>query len=687
MSSPDTAGGWRQVSLWCDDWQATEQMAIHSLGPLLEEGVRAEVLTSWWFVRKAASWRVRFLPASGQHEQATALVEQAMGDLAADGVVRRWATTIYEPEYAAFGGQDGIDIAHTLFHADSHHILNCLRHSTDHRRELGLVLAATLMRAADLEWYEQGDVWAQVTDHRTTDRPTPSEAAMQSVHQLITAHRDSPQSPLAAVPEWPAAFQCAGEELAELAREGRLTRGLRAVLAHHILFAWNRMGIPADAQGVLAGTAAHTVFHRDLDPASARNPDPAGRVLVNLNAVTTDTTSVPSAEQLREELVAYIRGQGWLRTPQVERAFATLERHRFLPGIDLKTAYAPQVVVTKRAADGTAISSASNPTIVAVQLEDLDVRPGHRVLEIGAATGINAGLIAEVTRPTGMVVTIEIDDDLAAGARTSLAAAGYEQVEVICGDGAAGHPAGAPYDRIIVTAEAWDISAAWWEQLAPGGRIVIPWRLHGSGLTRSLALDLDSSGRLVSRHARVCGFVPMRGTDAHDDRIIPLTPEAVLKLDARDPHDEAALSRALDHPAREHWTGIHVHDEQPAEHLDLWLAMNTSRFARLSVTKAGRDDGLADPAFRWAGAGIYDGGTIAYVAMRPLGPTSDELGVTAHGPDSDKVAATLLELLHQWDSDRPSQPIITAHPADTSDEELAPGTLISRPNTRLTIGW
>ena len=91
--------------------------------------------------------------------------------------------------------------------------------------------------------------------------------------------------------------------------------------------------------------------------------------------------------------------------------------------------------------------------------------------------------------------------------------------------------------------------------------------------------------------------------------------------------------------------------------------MNTSRFSRLSVTKAARESGLADPGFRWAGAGIYDGGTIAYIAMRQVGPTSDELGVTAHGPDSDKVAATLLELLHEWDSDRPAQPVITAHPA------------------------
>ena len=176
------------------------------------------------------------------------------------------------------------------------------------------------------------------------------------------------------------------------------------------------------------------------------------------------------------------------------------------------------------------------------------------MLEIGAATGINAALIYEVTGPSGRVVTIEIDEDLTAAARASLTAAGYEQVKVICGDGAAGYAAGAPYDRIIVTAEAWDMSAAWWQQLASGGRIVLPWRLHGSGLTRSLALDLDPSGRMVSRHARVCGFVPMRGDDAHDDRVLQLAPDVALKLDARDPHDAVgaepgphpSAARALD---------------------------------------------------------------------------------------------------------------------------------------------
>ncbi|MGH3980411.1 MAG: hypothetical protein ACRDRZ_15625 [Pseudonocardiaceae bacterium] len=170
--------------------------------------------------------------------------------------------------------------------------------------------------------------------------------------------------------------------------------------------------------------------------------------------MTTDTTAADPG-QLRAALADYIRGRKTFRTSRVEDAFRTVPRHVFLPAVDLEAAYAPRPVVTKRADDGTAVSSASSPNLVAEMLELLDVRPGHRVLEIGAATGINAALLAELAGPTGEVVTIDVDDDLATGARAGLAAAGYHQVEVIYGDGALGHPTRAPYHRITVTAGAW----------------------------------------------------------------------------------------------------------------------------------------------------------------------------------------------------------------------------------------
>ncbi|MGH3801474.1 MAG: hypothetical protein ACRDTD_15330 [Pseudonocardiaceae bacterium] len=86
--------------------------------------------------------------------------------------------------------------------------------------------------------------------------------------------------------------------------------------------------------------------------------------------MTIDTTT-SDPEQLRTTLADYIRRRGTFRTPQVEAAFRAVPRHLFLPGVDVETAYAPQVVVTKRAEDGTAISSASSPNLVATMLEQL----------------------------------------------------------------------------------------------------------------------------------------------------------------------------------------------------------------------------------------------------------------------------------------------------------------------------
>jgi protein-L-isoaspartate(D-aspartate) O-methyltransferase len=90
-------------------------------------------------------------------------------------------------------------------------------------------------------------------------------------------------------------------------------------------------------------------------------------------------------------------------------------------------------------------------------------------------------------------------------------------------DAALGHQEQGPYDRIIVTAEATDITAAWWDQLNPAdGRIVVPLRLHGSGLTRSLGLRRTGPHTMVADSAYVCGFVAMRGSGEQAEQQIRL---------------------------------------------------------------------------------------------------------------------------------------------------------------------
>lgn len=130
------------------------------------------------------------------------------------------------------------------------------------------------------------------------------------------------------------------------------------------------------------------------------------------------------------------------------------------------------------------------------------------------------------------------------------------------------------------------------------------------------------------------------------------------------------------------------HDE-PAAHLDLWLAiMNAGlSFGRLSIGSSARTLGLADPALRWAGAGLYDGGTLVYVTARPAGEDANELGLIAHGPDSSKLLGQFNDLLRRWSQDRPQQPVVTAYFATTPDDRLAAGVRVTRPETRLTIGW
>ncbi|MEV1179505.1 methyltransferase domain-containing protein, partial [Nonomuraea sp. NPDC049784] len=180
----------------------------------------------------------------------------------------------------------------------------------------------------------------------------------------------------------------------------------------------------------------------------------------------------------RDAMVDKLRDWG-VRTEPVEAAMRAVPRHVFVPSATLEQAYGPDSVVTHRDENGKAISSASDPGLVASMLEQLDVQPGHRVLEIGAGTGYNAALLAELAGPEGHVTTVDIGADIVAGARRGLAAAGYDRVQVVHGDGATGHPENAPYDRIIVTAGAWDVPPAWREQLAPGGRLVVPLRVRG----------------------------------------------------------------------------------------------------------------------------------------------------------------------------------------------------------------
>jgi protein-L-isoaspartate(D-aspartate) O-methyltransferase len=134
-----------------------------------------------------------------------------------------------------------------------------------------------------------------------------------------------------------------------------------------------------------------------------------------------------SADRLRSRMLDALAAGGRVRSPAVAEALWTVPRHLFLPGVDLAEAYADEAVPVQYV-DGVATSSASQPSMVAIMLEQLALRPGQRVLEIGAGTGWNAGLLARIVGSAGHVVSVDIDPGLVTVAAAHLAAAAVSGV-------------------------------------------------------------------------------------------------------------------------------------------------------------------------------------------------------------------------------------------------------------------
>lgn len=246
-----------------------------------------------------------------------------------------------------------------------------------------------------------------------------------------------------------------------------------------------------------------------------------------------NTTPPPAQDDpgaLRQALVDRLKQAGHLRSASIEGAFRAVPRHVFLPSLTPQQAYRDEAIPIK-SLDGRLVSSASQPAIMAIMLEQLEPAPGQRILEIGAGSGYNAALLAFCAGERGRVVTLELEDDLADAARLHLRAAGCGAVQVVAGDGTAGYAPGAPYDRIMLTAGAGDIAQAWWEQLKPDGRLVLPLRVFDElQLCTVFVRDGDS---MVSVAIDSCGFVPLRGA--------ALPPEAAEVL----PDGKARLLRLL----------------------------------------------------------------------------------------------------------------------------------------------
>jgi protein-L-isoaspartate(D-aspartate) O-methyltransferase len=190
-----------------------------------------------------------------------------------------------------------------------------------------------------------------------------------------------------------------------------------------------------------------------------------------------------------------IAGRG-VKDPRVLEAMRRVPRHQFVPADLVPHAYEDRALPIGH---GVTISQ---PYIVAYMTEALDVRPEHRVLEIGTGSAYQTAILAELARE---VYTVEIIPALAALARERLDALGYANVRVREGDGYGGWPDEAPFDRIIVTAAPEVIPPPLVEQLAVGGRMVIP---VGDHVQWIVVLDKTGDGVTEKRTIPVA-FVPL----------------------------------------------------------------------------------------------------------------------------------------------------------------------------------
>jgi protein-L-isoaspartate(D-aspartate) O-methyltransferase len=201
----------------------------------------------------------------------------------------------------------------------------------------------------------------------------------------------------------------------------------------------------------------------------------------------------------REKLVNQIVAGGDLQNPRVIASLRATPRHEFIPLADRRMAYYDMSLPIGFQ------QTISSPFIVGFMTEVLDPQPEDRVLEIGTGSGYQAAILSPLVKE---VYTIEIIEPLAQRAERTLRRLGYANVQVRAGDGYQGWPERAPFDKIIVTCSPDRVPKALVEQLADGGRMVIP---VGERHQQTLYLYRKVEGKLESEPLRPTLFVPMLG--------------------------------------------------------------------------------------------------------------------------------------------------------------------------------
>jgi protein-L-isoaspartate(D-aspartate) O-methyltransferase len=420
------------------------------------------------------------------------------------------------------------------------------------------------------------------------------------------------------------------------------------------------------------------------------------------------------AAALNQALIDDLKKRDLIKTPRVEAAFRAVLRHLFLPGVPLEQVYSDRAISAKQDPEGKWISSSSQPAIMAIMLEQLDLEPGQNVLEIGTGPGYNAALMAHIVGETGQVVTVELDDDLAQSARQHLAKAGFERAQVLHADGGYGAPDAAPFDRIILTVGAPDIAPAWWNQLKPDGRLVLPLLLRGS--MKSIAFEQDGD-HLKSLSVTDCGFISLRGDFASTRaNRIPLGPEPGLFLEVMEdsPVDSHAVYDLLTGPSMDWAAGVDcIAWDVLGGHLWTWLALHEPTIHRLVAEGEMVRKNIVPPVLgidarqKSSATAVWIEETGLAALMRPpdqaLPMISPELGflpdspatqpfplyIRQFGPDKS-VAERLAALIQDWKAagSPPSERMkIRAYRGDSDYQPSKGEMILEKQWTKLVVEW
>lgn len=354
------------------------------------------------------------------------------------------------------------------------------------------------------------------------------------------------------------------------------------------------------------------------------------------------------ADHLRNALVTDLVQRSVVRSPAVRDAFATVPRHLFLPNADIATAYADRPVFIRWDAE-TPISSSTQPTMMAIMIEQLHLEAGNRVLEIGAGTGYNAAIMAHIVGDAGSVVTVDIDQDIVDEAAGNLSQTGYHNVRVVCSDGFEGVATERPYDGIIVTVGAYDVSPNWVDQLKDGGILVVPLWFKGANL--SVALQ-KCNGELTGLSASPCTFIPIRGMWQRAEGYYPVgdppdeTLQMAIALDSNDAAYRRQLSQVFSQGAELYEIGHSLEGQFYTQNIHSGLFMYLTAHPNVYNLYSSSESGL----FQGAGYALIDLGGMSAAVL------SDRYPDKALVYGNNTAYEQLIELLERWDALR--QPAI-----------------------------